>query len=257
LTGISMLSSKLRSEAVMLCDYKVLVVMPAKDEEVTIGNVLERIKAEYPSLDILVVDDGSSDATASEAGKKGAEVISHRVNMGVAAAIQTGRRYALKNGYDFIVFCDADGQHNPSDIGKILDPLLKGEAHFVIGSRELGGYVGHEPLLLKLPRYFCSVVTSLLIRKRVRDSTSGFKGWNREVIEHLEQVYGTSSKLHLSTTNDIEEILLASKNGAKIIEVPVKMLARKGESEIYNTRNPFYFLTVFPWHLIRTLWRNL
>jgi len=77
------------------------------------------------------------------------------------------------------------------------------------------------------------------------------------VIEYLKTVYETSDKLHLSTTNDIEEILLASKKGAKISEVPVKMLAREGESEIYATRNLLRFFTVFPWHLIRTVCRNL
>jgi len=236
---------------------KVLIAMPAWNEEECIGGVLDEIKSGYSDLDILVVDDGSEDATAKIARGKGAEVISHSENMGVVAAIQTGRIYALDHGYDFIVFCDADGQHNPSDIGKIIAPLTRGEADFVIGSRELGSYIGHESLLLKLPRYFCSAVTSLLVWKRIRDTTSGFKGWNREVIEYLKTVYETSDKLHLSTTNDIEEILLASKKGAKISEVPVKMLAREGESEIYTTRNLLRFFTVFPWHLIRTVVRNL
>ena len=96
-----------------------------------------------------------------------------------------------------------------------------------------------------------------IIHKRIRDTTSGFKRWNRKVIEYLKTAYETSAKLHLSTTNDIEEILLASKGSAKIIEVPVTMFSREGESEIYATHNLFYFLTVFPWHLIRTVLRNL
>jgi len=238
-------------------ELKTLIVMPAWNEEECIGEVLDKIKSGYPDLDILVVDDGSEDATAKIAREKGAEVISHSENLGVVAAIQTSRIHAINDDYDFIIFCDADGQHNPSDIDKIIAPLTRGEADFVIGSRELGSYVGHESLLLKLPRYFCSAVTSLLIRKRIRDTTSGFKGWNRKVIEYLETVYETSDKLHLSTTNDIEEILLASKKGAKISEVPVKMLAREGESEIYTTHNLLRFFTVFPWHLVRTVVRNL
>jgi len=238
-------------------DSRLLIVLPAKDEEQNIGMVLQRIRAEYPSFDCLVIDDGSADRTVHIAKEKGASVVSHGRNLGVAAAIQTGRIYALEQGYDFIVFCDADGQHNPSDIGGIVDPLLNEEADFVIGSRELGSYIGQERLLLKLSRYFCSAVASLLIRRRIRDTTSGFKGWSRGVTEHLKMVYETSSKLHLSTTNDVEEVLIASKKGAKVSEVPVKMLSREGESEIYATRNLFYFLTVFPWHLIRTLLRNL
>jgi len=241
----------------MIGNHKVLVAAPAHNEEANIGDVLAKIKSEFPSLDILVVDDGSEDSTPAVAKEKGALVASHNENLGVAAVIQTSRIYALDYGYDFIVFCDADGQHNTSDISKILHPLLRGEADFVIGSRELGSYVGHESLLLKLSRYFCSTVTSFLIRQRIRDTTSGFKGWNRKVIEYLKTAYETSAKLHLSTTNDIEEILLASKGGAKIIEVPVTMFSREGESEIYATHNLFYFLTAFPWHLIRTVLRNL
>ena len=231
--------------------------MPAKNEEASIGNVLEEIKREYSSVDILVVDDGSKDSTAALARGKGAQVVNHGKNLGIAAAIQTGRIYALGHGYDFIIFCDADGQHNPLDIDKILSPLLSGEADFVVGSRQLGSYAGRESLLLKSARHFCSAVISVLIRQRITDPTSGFKGWDRKVIEHLKIVYETSDKLHLSTTNDMEEILLASKIGAKISEVPARMLSREGESEIYTTRNLFRFLTIYPWHLIRTVSRNL
>jgi glycosyltransferase involved in cell wall biosynthesis len=238
-------------------NYKVLVAMPAHNEEASIGDVLRNIRSQYPSLDVLVVDDSSQDSTATIAKREGAMVISHEQNSGVAAAIQSSRLYALERNYDFIVFCDADGQHDPSDIGRILDPLLKGEADFVIGSRELGSYVGHESFLLKSARKFCSVVISLLVGKRIRDVTSGFKGWNRKVIEHLKTVYETSDKLHLGTTNDMEEVLLASKIGARIAEVPARMLGREGESEIYTTHNLFRFFTVYPRHLIRMVWRNL
>lgn len=236
---------------------KVLVVIPAKDEEPSIEGVLHRIKAKHPSFDILVIDDGSTDRTVKIARERGALAISHGRNLGIAAAIQTGRIHALEHDHDFVIFCDADGQHNPLDIGKIASPLLNKKADFVIGSRELGSYVGHESLPLKLSRSFCSLVISTFCRQHITDPTSGFKGWNRRLIEHLKTTYETSNKLHLSTTNDMEEILIAHKKGGRIIEVPVKMFCREGESTIYTTHNPFYFLTVFPWHLIRTLVRNL
>ena len=237
---------------------KALVVMPAWNEQGCIGEVLDEIKSGYPDLDILVVDDGSEDATAKIAMERGVEVVNHGENLGVAAAIQTSRIYAINHDYDFIIFCDADGQHNPSDIGKIIAPLVKGKADFVTGSRELGQYACQEPRLLKIPRWFCSIITSIMIRRRITDSTSGFKGWNRKVIEHLKVIYETSNKLHLNTTNGIEEILLAAKAGLRISEVPVKMLNRRGgKPKIYTTHNLFYFLTVFPWHLIRTVLRNL
>ncbi|MFH1087187.1 MAG: glycosyltransferase family 2 protein, partial [Chloroflexota bacterium] len=181
---------------------RVLIVVPAKDEQATIGAVLEDMKRSQPTAHILVVDDGSIDSTVEVARSKGALTVSHETNLGVAAAIQTGRVYALNQGYDFIVFCDADGQHRPADIGAILKPLLDGKADFVIGSRELGEYSGDEALLLKLSRRFCSLAISLLALKRVTDTTSGFKGWNREVMDHFRTIYATSGKLHLGTTND-------------------------------------------------------
>jgi len=237
---------------------KLLIVIPAKDEEQNIGRVLERIGAEYPSFDCLVVDDGSADRTVDIAKGKGALVVSHGRSLGVAAVIQTGRIYALEQGYDFMVFCDADGQHNPSDIGSVVNPLLNGETDFIIGSRQLGDYGGQEALRLWLSRQFCSWVITVLTRKRITDATSGFKGWSRWLIEHFKTVYETSDKLHLSTTNDMEEILIAHKKGARIIEVPAKMLVKgKGVSKIYMTRTIFHFLIIFPVHFIRTVWRNL
>ena len=243
----------------MTGDYKALVVMPAKDEEKSIGDVLEKISGTYPNLDILVVDDGSEDGTVQIAKVNGVKVISHGGNFGVTAAIQTGRLYALEHNYDFIVFCDADGQHNPRDIGKILSPLVKGEADFVTGSRELGDYEGNEPLVLRLPRYFCAVVISLLVRKLITDPTSGFKARNRAVMEYLREVYETDNrKLHTSTTNDMEEIMLASKRRFRIEEVPVKMFERKnGETKVYVPRISRQILFVFPLDLIRAVLRNL
>jgi len=239
-------------------DSKVLIVIPAKDEEQNIGRVLEKIGAEYPSFDCLVIDDGSADETARIAEEKGALVVSHSINLGVAAAIQTGRIYALEQDYDFIIFCDADGQHNPSDIGNVVSTLLNEEADFVIGSRQLGDYVGQESLRLCLSRQFCSWIITMLTKKRVTDTTSGFKGWSRWLAEYFKTVYEASGKLHLSTTNDMEEILIAHKKRARIIEVPARMLTKEtGGSKVYTTKTLFHFLTIFPVHLIRTVWRNI
>jgi len=237
---------------------RVLIVIPAKDEEQNIGRVLESIRAEYPLFDCLVIDDGSADRTAEIAREKGALVVSHNKNLGVAAVIQTGRIYVLEQNYDFMVFCDGDGQHNPSDIGNVASPLLNGETDFVIGSRQLGHYQGREAFRMWFSRHFCSWVLTVLTGKHITDVTSGFKGWNRWLIEHFKVVYETSNKLHLSTTNDMEEILIAHKKGARIIEVPAKMLTKgEGTSQVYTTRTIFHFLTIFPIHFIRTVWRNL
>ena len=232
---------------------KVLVAIPAWNEQQSIGGALEEIKSQYPHLDVLVVDDGSNDLTAQIAKEKGAKVVSHNGNLGYTAAIHTGRVYALENDYEFLVFIDADGQHRVSDISSILDPLVRGDADQVRGSRELGKYEWKEPLYLKIPRWICSTLVSLKMKKPVTDATSGFKGENQAITKYFKAVYETSNKIHLSNTNDIEEHLLARKKGFRLMEVPAVMFRRvSGSTKCYHPNQ----LLVFPLDLIRTFWRN-
>jgi len=168
----------------MEAQFRGLIVVPAFNEAESIGKVLDKIRASCSEgFDILVIDDGSEDRTAQVARNKSIEVIVHDKNLGVTAAIQTGRIYALKNHYDFMVTLDADGQHDPFCVNRIIDPLVKGRADFVVGSRELGKYFSNEPLILKMARKISSMLTSFLTRRRITDSTSGFKGWNRKVVQ--------------------------------------------------------------------------
>jgi len=237
---------------------KILIVMSAYDEQECIENVLKEIKALYPALGLLVVDDGSVDKTGEIARNCGAFVVRHDKNCGVTAAIQTARNYAIANSYEYIVFCDADGQHKPVYIAAILDPLVHGKADFVIGSRELGSYYVGEPNRLRIPRRICSIMTSAVIRQNIKDTTSGFKGWNIEVIKRLKAIYDETDKLHLGSTNGIEEIILAKKAGFRVMEVPVVMGQRLGgRPKIYLNRNSLYFFTVFPYHLLKTIFRDL
>ena len=233
---------------------RVLIVVPAWNEEQSIDSVLRGLKGLHPLSDILVVDDGSEDMTAHIAKENRVRVISHGRNLGYTDALQTGRIFALGNGYDFTVFLDGDGQHRSLDISQILNPLFEGDADQVRGSRELGSYKGKEPLYLKIPRWICSFLVSVKIRKAVTDATSGFKGENRAVTEYLKTVYETSNKIHLPKTNDIEEHLLVSKAGFRLMEVPVTMCERKvGVTKSYSPKQ----LLTFPWDLIRTFLRNL
>lgn len=228
---------------------KVLIIIPAYNEEKYLGSVLDstlRLRNTISNLDLLVIDDGSKDYTAEIARSKHVEVIRHRNNAGEEAAIQTGFDYALKHNYDFVLKLDGDGQHNPSDTLKILDPLLKNEADVVIGSRT-PGY--SEQLLFKLGRAFCSKLISFLIRKPVRDATSGFKGRNRAAVKFSRMIYSTTKCLHNDMVNDIEELLLYSKKKTRIKEVPVNMNGRKKASTCYFS---FRFFK-FPFVLLSTI----
>ena len=111
----------------------ITVILPAYNEEVSIGSIV--LLTRFYADNVIVVDDGSSDRTAEVARKAGAEVIVHKVNQGKGAALKTGFTAAVSLGADVIVTMDSDGQHNPADIPKLVEPILKGEADMVNGSR--------------------------------------------------------------------------------------------------------------------------
>jgi len=231
---------------------KVLIIIPAYNEEKYLGGVLDRtlrLRDTIPNLDLLVIDDGSKDYTAEIARSKHVEVIRHGNNAGEEAAIQTGFDYALKHNYDFVIKLDGDGQHNPSETLKILDPLLKNEADIVIGSRT-SAY--SEQLLFKFGRTFSANLISFLIQKPIKDPTSGFKGRNRAAVKFSRRIYLTTKWLHNDLVNDIEELFLYSKKKARIKEVPVDMNERKKVSKCYFS----YRLLTFPFILLLTLLKS-
>lgn len=233
--------------------HKILIVVPAWNEEQSIAGVLKELKVACPHFDIIVINDGSNDSTGHVIADNGVRVINHNTNSGYAAAIQSGRIYALENNYDFLVFIDADGQHKPSDVVRVLEPVVTGLADQVRGSRELGKYEGSEPLYLGIARWICSTLTSLKTRMPVTDVTSGFKSENRSITQYFRSIYNKSNKIHLSNTNDIEEHLLAHKNSFRLMEVPVVMCSREnGSTKCYRLKD----LITFPLDLIRTFWRN-
>ena len=121
-----------------LAELKRLAIVPALNEEATVGGVIDELRAFDRGLDIVVVDDGSTDRTAGIAADRGANVVRLPFNLGIGGAVQTGYRFAFEHGYDIAVQIDGDGQHDPSQLPKILAPLLAGEADLCVGSRFTG-----------------------------------------------------------------------------------------------------------------------
>ncbi|TPW17975.1 MAG: family 2 glycosyl transferase, partial [bacterium] len=117
---------------------RILVIIPAHNEEANIGPVVGQIRAVLPAADLVVVDDGSRDETAKRAREAGAQVLSLPNNLGYGAAIQTGFRYAIRHGYDIGIQMDSDGQHAPESVPALLAPVLRGEIDVALGSRFLG-----------------------------------------------------------------------------------------------------------------------
>ena len=206
----------------------VLVVMPAWNEEESVAMVVKEAQAAVPGADILVVDDDSSDATAATARQAGADVIRNVFNLGVGGAMRVGFRHAARRGYAVVVQVDADGQHDPRDIPRLLECLEEAaagpsaeEPHVVIGARFAG--VGRFPVprARRMAMRMLASYLSRLTGTELTDVTSGFRAYNRPAIELFARTYPAE---YLSDT--VESLVIASRAGARVSQVPVSMRPR-------------------------------
>lgn len=216
---------------------KILVIIPAYNEEQSLPKVIGGLQ-KFHGIDIMVVNDGSKDGTSSAARRAGAGVIDLPFNLGIGGAVQTGYLFAYKNGYDAAVQVDADGQHNPGDLLKIVGPVISGEADMVVGSRYVESTGYKTPLARKMGMLIFSIVVSLANGQPVHDTTSGYRAVNRRVIEFFVDNYPTDYP-------EVEALVLLKKNGFSIKEVPVAMAHREhGESSITPLKSVYYMIKV-------------
>jgi len=219
---------------------KILAIVPAYNEEETIGAVILSLKERMPALDILVVNDGSTDRTSENANEtKKALVVDLPCNLGIGGAVQTGFLYAVREGYDVAFQFDGDGQHLAAEVDKILAPILAGEADVVIGSRFLGGNEGFRSTFPRRVgiRLF-QWVNTLLTGQRITDNTSGFRAYNRKALTFLSRYYP-------SDYPEPEAVILLGRSGFRLKEVPVKMRERaSGRSSINALRSVYYMVKV-------------
>jgi glycosyltransferase involved in cell wall biosynthesis len=217
----------------------VIAIVPAHNEERAIGSVVDDIRMYDPSIEVLVIDDASSDETALVAAARGAGVVRLATNLGIGGAVQTGFKVALEGGYDLAVRLDGDGQHDPADIARLLAPLERGDADVVTGSRFLDGAREYRPPLGRRVgiTWFARLV-SLLTRQRVTDTTSGFQAFNRTGIELFAHDYPTDYP-------EVEATLLVLRHRLRLVEIPVAMREREhGVSSITFIRSVYYMLKV-------------
>ena len=217
---------------------RVLVVVPAFNEAGNVGALLAEVRALPERVDVVVVDDGSFDGTTPVATDAGARVLRLPFNCGIGAAVQTGLRLALEDGYPLVARLDGDGQHDPRDLGALLAPVEAGAADFVIGSRYLrrDGFQSSAPRRLG-SRWF-AVLLRLLCGQSVSDPTSGLWAANRRAAGVLAAEYA-------SDYPEVDAVLHLVRSGCVIKEVPVAMRARgAGHSSIDAPRALYYMLKV-------------
>lgn len=229
---------------------KILILIPAYNEAARIGGVVGQVREAHPEYDVLVVNDGSQDSTADAARTAGAEVASHPFNMGYGVTIQTGYKYAFRNGYDVLVQMDGDGQHAPAFIPQLMAPVLAGETDFALGSRFLG-LESYEPSLARrVGMVFFRGLVSLLIRQPITDSTSGFQAFNRRVIRFF------TTEVFPCDYPDADMLLTLHRAGFRIREVPVRMHANVEGKSMHSGWKPLYYLFKMLLSLFVTLLRK-
>jgi glycosyltransferase involved in cell wall biosynthesis len=208
---------------------RTLIVMPAFNEEASVGNVVREVLAALPGIAVLVVDDGSSDATAARATEAGARVARLPFNLGVGGAMRTGFRWALENGFMNVIQIDADGQHDPLSVPALLEQLRS--ADLVLGAR----FAGAGNYAAKGPRHWAMVtlasILSSISKTSLTDTTSGFKASGPRAVALFAEHYPAE---YLGDT--IEALVIASRSGLVIRQVPVAMRARAGG---VPSQNPF------------------
>jgi len=217
---------------------KVLVIIPAYNEADTVGRVIEKAQRSVPFADILVVNDGSFDSTSAISRQRGALVLDLSYNLGIGAAMQAGYKFAYKMGYDIAVQCDADGQHHPAQIKKLVDTLINDGVDMVLGSRYLRKKRFRSFVFRRLGVLIFSRVLSLIVGQRLTDTTSGFRAVNRKLIKSFSTFYPCDYA-------EPEALVLLHRQGFTMKEISVNMSSRKGgNSSITWWRSVYYMVKV-------------
>ena len=225
-------------------DRKVLILIPAYNEETNIVRVLENIRKECGDVDVLVINDGSRDHTAARAEEAGAVVVSHIFNMGYGVSLQTGYKYAVDHDYEFIIQMDADGQHDVCNIAAIYNELVHGKHRYdiVIGSRFIGGEATMKVgIAKKVAISFFNAAIRLVTRKKFTDPTSGLQGLSRRVFTAYSLFDNFDT--NYPDANIITKMLL---NGYRLKEVPAVMHQRESGVSMHSglMKNIAYMFTV-------------
>ncbi len=236
---------------------KLIIQIPCYNEEDTLESVINSIPKSIIGIDeieLLVIDDGSTDNTKLIAEKLGAKVICNKRNMGLAASFKTGLKTALKNGADIIVNTDGDNQYNSEDIPELIKPIIEGSADMVIGARDIKNHKEFS-LTKKILQQIGSKIVKLLSGSDIKDAPSGFRAFSRKCAQSIN--------IFDNFSYTMETIIQASAKGYRILSVPIRVNKTTRKSRLFKNTlqyvirsactiirmfaiyRPFRFFTIF------------
>jgi glycosyltransferase involved in cell wall biosynthesis len=224
-----------------------LVIVPAFNEEASVGYVVREIQQEQAGVPILVIDDCSTDSTEAQARQAGAKVLSLPHHLGLGGAVQAGYKLAFELGYEYVIRVDGDGQHDPRDLSVILNALRTSGYEMVIGSRYFDRDAHHTSFLRWVGIRFFRFVLRPILGQPVLDPTSGFVGVNRLAL----QVFSRSFPLEYP---EIEALVVLERRAFRFQEVPCHIRPRMaGKSSITPVKSVYYIFHVLLGVLVNIL----
>lgn len=226
---------------------KLLILIPAFNEEGAIVDVVNEVRSAMPGTSLLVLDDCSTDETVKRATDAGAGVLTLPYHLGLGGSVQAGYRLAYELGYDYVIRVDGDGQHDARDIPRILEALQKGNCEMVIGSRFVAGKGEQTSAARGVAIVFFRALLRLILVKPVHDPTSGFVGVNRTALEVFSRIFPLEYP-------EIEALVVLQRKRFRFVEIPCRMRPRKsGRSTITGMKSLYYMVHVLLGVLVNVL----
>ncbi len=214
----------------------ILVTILAYNEESNICSVIERVRQVVPNATIAVINDGSRDRTSIFAEQAGAEVIDLPFNLGIGGAMQTGLKMAIKEGYDYIVRMDGDGQHPPEGIPYLLEPVIKGEVDIAVATRFAGKYSTYKPSLTrKIGIFVFSKLATMFSGRKVTDATCSYQAMNIHAARFLDSNMEEDHP-------EVDGWILLGRAGFRVKEIPMEIRPRRFGVSSINTMRAIYFI---------------
>lgn len=215
----------------------ILIIIPAFNEEENIRKLIQKIhEVKYKNtVDILVINDHSTDGTSFICKEMGVSVVNLPCNLGIGGAVQTGYKFAALHDYDFAIQVDGDGQHNPEFIESLIEPIIQGNADIVIGSRYINQCGFQSSSMRRLGIRYLKYLINILTGLKITDPTSGYRACSKDIIKLFSINYPKDYP-------EPESIMYIKRKGFRVSEIPVIMNEREGGKSSINFHRSIYYM---------------